>query len=289
MKHVLVTGAGGGLGACTCDLLASRGTTVFATDSSRRSLGRWKAAPGVIALPMDVTDGRSVARACGKVAALTDGLDGLVCCAGIFAGGPLVEADEKEMIAILDINVLGAFRVVKELFPLLERRGGTIVLIGSESSRCAMPFNGPYTVSKYALQAYADVLRRELMFLGVKVTVVQPGAIRTSLLSGARSTIERREAAGTAFPTQLGLVRRMLSREWEKGMQPGRVAGVVARALGARTARPFYRVGNDPVRAALGRLPASWADSLIRWFLPVSSAAPLQGRRSARTTGRAQR
>jgi NAD(P)-dependent dehydrogenase (short-subunit alcohol dehydrogenase family) len=237
---------------------------------------------------MDVTDGREVSRVRRKVAAVTDGLDGLVCCAGIFAGGPLVEADEKEMSGILDINVMGAFRVVKELFPLLKNRGGTIVLIGSESSRCAMPFNGPYTVSKYALQAYADVLRRELMFLGVRVTIIQPGAIRTPLLSGARSTIERR-TAGTAFPTQLGLVRRMLSREWETGMQPARVAGVVLRALRARTAKPFYRVGNDAMRVALGRLPASWTDFLIRWFLPVSSDTPLPRRRSARTTGRAER
>jgi NAD(P)-dependent dehydrogenase (short-subunit alcohol dehydrogenase family) len=281
MKHVVVTGAGGGLGACACDLLSGSGHTVFATDSDRRSLGRWKAAQGVIAFPMDVTDGRSVSRGCRKVAALTDGLDGLVCCAGIFAGGPLVEADEKEMAGIFDINVMGAFRVVKELFPLLERRGGTVVLIGSESSRCAMPFNGPYTVSKYALQAYAEVLRRELMFRGVKVAVIQPGAIRTPLLSGARSAIERREAAGTAFPAHLGLVRRMLSREWEKGMQPARVAGVIVRALRSRRPKAFYRVGNDPLRVALGKLPASWTDSLIRWFFPVSSGAPPSRQRGA--------
>jgi NAD(P)-dependent dehydrogenase (short-subunit alcohol dehydrogenase family) len=288
MKHVLVTGAGGGLGACTCDLLAASGYTVFATDSDPRALGRLKSAPGVIPFAMDVTDGRQVSRGRRKVAAMTDGLDGLVCCAGIFAGGPLVEADEEDMSRILDINVMGAFRVVKALFPLLKRRGGTVVLIGSESSRCAMPFNGPYTVSKCALQAYADVLRRELMFLGVPVAIVQPGAMRTRLLSGAQSTIERRET-GTAFPAQLGLVRRMLSREWEKGMAPARVAGIVVRALGARKARAFYRVGNDPLRVALGRLPASWTDGLIRLFVPAWSDTPPPRRRSARTTDRGGR
>lgn len=273
MKHVLITGAGGGLGACTCDLLAASGCTVFATDSDPRALARVQSTNGIIAFGMDVTDGAEVSRARDRVAAVTDGLDGLICCAGIFAGGLLVEAEEKEMSGILDINVMGAFRVVKEMFPLLKSRRGTVVLIGSESSRCAMPFNGPYTVSKYALQGYADVLRRELMLLGVRVTIVQPGAIRTSLLSGARSTIERRQA-DTAFPAQLGMVRRMLVREWERGMEPTRVAKVILRALRARRVRACYRVGNDPLRAALGKLPASWTDSLIRWFMPASPESP---------------
>jgi NAD(P)-dependent dehydrogenase (short-subunit alcohol dehydrogenase family) len=288
MKHVLVTGAGGGLGACTCGLLVESGHTVFATDSDPRALDALKPDPLVITFGMDVTRDDDVSRAGARVAAVTDGLDGLVCCAGIFAGGPLVEADQKEMAAILDINVMGAFRVVKELFPLLNNRGGVVILIGSESSRCAMPFNGPYTVSKYALQAYADVLRRELMFLGIRVAIVQPGAIRTPLLSGARSTIERRESR-TAFPAQLGLVKRMLRREWEKGMEPTRVARVILRALHARRTRACYRVGNDPVRVALGKLPAAWTDSLIRWFLPVWSGTPLPRQKSARTTGQAGR
>ena len=288
MKHVFVTGAGGGLGAATCSLLLQSGHTVFATDSDPRALGALKPDPRLIACGMDVTNDGEVSRAGARVAAVTDGLDGLVCCAGIFAGGPLVEADLNEMAAILDINVMGAFRVVKELFPLLRNRGGMVVLIGSESSRCAMPFNGPYTVSKYALQAYADVLRRELMFMGVRVALVQPGAIRTPLLSGARSAIERWESR-TAFPAQLGLVRRMLSSEWEKGMEPTRVAKVIVGALRGRGARASYRVGNDPLRVALGKLPAAWTDTLIRWFLPAWSDTPLPRRRSARTSGPAGR
>ena len=272
MKHILVTGAGGGLGARTCALLAQSGAAVIATDADADSLRRLGSMPGLTAFAMDVTDAGGVSRAAQRVAEMTDGLDGLVCCAGIFVGGPLVEADDAEMDGIMDINVMGAFRVVKALFPLLEKRAGTIVLIGSESSRCAMPFNGPYTVSKYALQAYADVLRRELMFLGVKVALIQPGAIRTPLLRGARASIERR-AAGSAFPSQLGLVRRMLTREWEKGMEPERVAAVVLSALRARAPRPYYRVGNDPLRVALGLLPASWTDFLIRRFVPAEHGA----------------
>lgn len=267
MRHVLVTGAGGGLGAFVCDLLASSGQTVFATDMNRHALRRLEARPGIFPLTIDVPRARDVLRVRRKIEAMADGLDGLVCCAGIFAAGPLVEAAEEDVKRILDVNVMGAYRAVKELFPLLRERKGTVVLIGSESSRCAMPFNGPYTVSKSALQAYADVLRRELMFVGVRVTIVQPGGFRTPLLSGARSLMGRRRGK-TFFSAQLSLVRRMLSSEYEKGMEPGEVARVVVHALRSPRPRPYYRVGNDPLRVVLGKLPASWTDRLIKWFAP---------------------
>lgn len=270
MRHILVTGAGGGLGAGVCDQLAALGDTVFATDRDLDALRALKGRPGVVPFRMDVTAPAGVARARKKIGALTDGLDGLVCCAGIFRAGALVEADEAEMELALDINVMGAFRTVREFFPLLAKRGGRVVLIGSELSHCAMPFNGPYTVSKCALQAYADSLRRELMFIGMRVVVVQPGAIRTPLLSGARPNADGRKDR-TLFPAQLDLMRRMLSREWETGMEPADVARVVAHAVHSRRPRAIYRVGNDPFRAMLGRLPAQWTDALIRAFVTLRS------------------
>jgi NAD(P)-dependent dehydrogenase (short-subunit alcohol dehydrogenase family) len=266
MRHVLVTGAAGGLGTSLCDLLAASGDAVFASDVVPGARRLHAPKPGVVPLRMDVASARDVARARQRVEAITDGLDGLVCCAGIFRAGALIEADEAEMELALDINVMGAFRTVREFFPLLAKRGGTVVLIGSELSHCAMPFNGPYTVSKCALQAFGDSLRRELVYLGMRVVVVQPGAIRTPLLSGARPNADGRKDR-TLFPAQLDLMRRMLSREWETGMEPAEVARVVVRALHSRKPRAIYRVGNDPFRVMLGRLPAQWTDLLLRAFV----------------------
>jgi NAD(P)-dependent dehydrogenase (short-subunit alcohol dehydrogenase family) len=134
-----------------------------------------------------------------------------------------------------------------------------------------MPFNGPYTVSKTALQAYADSLRRELMLLGVPVVLVMPGAIRTPLLAGAKETTARHHSE-TLFAPQRGLVHRMLVSEYERAMEPSRVATVVAHALHAARPRPCYRVGNDPLRALLSRLPATWVDRLISRAAAVPSS-----------------
>ena len=271
MGHLLVTGAGGGLGAAVCGLLAASGETVFASDADVEGLRPLGGMPGIVPIRMDVTIPRDVQRARTKIASLTDGLDGIVCCAGIFRAGSLVEIDEAVMERSLDVNVLGAFRTIRTFFPLLAQRRGRVVLVGTEMTSCPMPFTGPYSVSKCALQAFADTLRRELMLLGMRVVVVQPGAMRTPLLAGAGAAVEAARGR-TLFPAQLDLIGRMLPREWDRGMEPVDVARAVVKALRTKRPRLAYRVGVNRLRAVLGMLPASWTDVLIGAFVRISPA-----------------
>jgi NAD(P)-dependent dehydrogenase (short-subunit alcohol dehydrogenase family) len=265
-RCILVTGACGGLGFAVTAGLAARGVTVFASDADRAALAGREWAPGVVPLPMDVTNRDSVAEAIAEAGRATDSLHGIACCAGIFTGGPLVEVDCREVMRILEVNVVGVQRVVSAAFPLLARGGATVVTISSEAVRCAVPFNGPYMMSKCALEAYSATLRRELSLCGIRVVVVQPGAIRTRLLLNANAAFARMEA-GSAFGAQLRLARAALDREWRKGMEPGEVAEVVVRALMSGRPRLLYRVGNDPSRSVLGMMPRSLADALIRRFM----------------------
>jgi NAD(P)-dependent dehydrogenase (short-subunit alcohol dehydrogenase family) len=300
--RVLVTGACGGLGSRVTSLLAARGDTVIAADIDRRALARLRetarrgtvAASSrrgisadslrrgisadslrrgipadslrrVISLRMNVTSEKDVDLARARIERVAGGLDAIVCCAGVFTAGPLVGADADGMRKAFEVNLMGAFRVVRTLFPLLARPGGRVVLVSSETTRCAMPLTGPYTISKRALEAYAEVLRRELMFLGVSVSVIQPGAFRTRLLERSSEQFDEPSAV-RLFPAQVALVRDMVKKEWDRGMDPSRVAAAVAAAVHARRPRRRVRIGNDPLRALLGALPAAWADQLIRRF-----------------------
>jgi NAD(P)-dependent dehydrogenase (short-subunit alcohol dehydrogenase family) len=281
VDRVLVTGACGGLGAAVTDLLAARGITVFAADLEAAVGARKEWPHNVVPLATDVTDASSVAAALSKVAAVAqagpardtrdtqdaldelNGLDGLACCAGVFTGGPLAEASEEALLRAFDVNVVGAHRLVAEAFPLLARRGGTVALISSESARFAMPFNGPYTVSKYALEAYADCLRRELMLTGVRVTVIQPGSFRSGLVTGARGSVGA-GAEGSPFVRQVEIVQRILVKEWDRSMAPETVARVVVRALLAERPRARYRVGNNRLRMLMRFLPTRVADAAIK-------------------------
>lgn len=265
-KSILVTGACGGLGARVTELLLARGVLVFAADRDEQGLARLAAAPALIPVFMDVTSRASVALARERIAGVASSLDGVVCAAGVFTGGPLVEMPEEEVQNALDVNVMGAFRVVREFYPQLSGACGRVVLISSESARCVMPFTGPYSMSKCALEAYADSLRRELQSLGIRVSVIQPGAFRTAFLAQAKQGLHRRTAA-SPFAAPLDRAREMLGRESEKGMALDRVARLVIHALECARPKPRYRAGNDPLRALLAMLPASWTDVLIRRFL----------------------
>jgi len=263
MKYVLVTGAFGGLGSAVTALLAERGVTVFAVDLAASVRAGGSRPPNVVAIEADVTRAESVEGALSEVRRCADGLDGVVCCAAVFTGGPLAEVPEQALVRAFDVNVAGAHRLVREAFPLLARRKGCVVLISSESARFAMPFNGPYTVTKYALEAYADCLRRELQLAGVRVAVIQPGAFRSNLLASAD-----REAGtpgrDSAFARQVQMVHRMLERERARSMPAERVARMVLRALGARRPRARYRVGNNRLRMLLRLVPARTADALVK-------------------------
>jgi NAD(P)-dependent dehydrogenase (short-subunit alcohol dehydrogenase family) len=216
-------------------------------------------------LLMDVTDVASIKRARRTIQRSAPGLDGIVCAAGIYVGGPLLDVADEDLRRVLDVNVLGAAQVVRELMPLL-RHGSTLAFVSSESTRAVMPFTGPYVMSKRALEAYAETLRRELLPLGIRVTVIQPGAIRTPLLGSAARSLKS-DSARAVYRGALRSAERVLLREMETGMDPSRVARVIVRALERRRPRRRRRVGNNRLRAFVSFLPASWIDAFLRRFL----------------------
>jgi NAD(P)-dependent dehydrogenase (short-subunit alcohol dehydrogenase family) len=151
-------------------------------------------------------------------------------------GGPILDVADEELRVVLDVNVLGAGQAARELMPLL-RQGSTLVFVSSESTRVLMPFTGPYVMSKRALEAYAETLRRELLPLRIRVTVIRPAAIRTPLLASAARSLKS-DSARAVYRGALRSAERVLLKEMETGLDPARVAGVIVRALERRRPVP---------------------------------------------------
>lgn len=268
MKHALITGGAGGLGRATVELLVERGWHVFAADFDAGALEALEGRPGLTPLALDVTDPVSVAGAVARVSSEVDGLDGVVNFAGILGVGSLIEIPEADLQRVLDVNVLGTYRVNRAFFPLLKARNGRIVNISSETGwMSGGPFNGPYAMSKHAIEAYSDSLRRELMLLGVAVVKIQPGPFRTAMVGGIEAAFGKRLAETEHFAAQLSRVSELATRESEKAHDPRLLAEAVWRALTARRPRAAYSVKPDPVRSALEWLPTRWVDALLRLVL----------------------
>ena len=260
-RTALITGAGGGLGHAVVERLVMNGWKVFAADISKDLLRSSIHDPDVVPIEMDVTNGDSIRSAYDAIASHTDHLDGIVNFAGIMGVGSLTDMPEERLARILDINVMGTYRVNKKFFPLIEAAKGRIVNISSETGwQSAAPFNGPYAMSKYAIEAYSTALRRELALLGIKVVTIQPGPFRTSMVEGIERAFTQAENETTKFAGVIRTLKGLAGKQIKSAHDPDILAQVIETALTAKRPKPVYSVKADRARSALEKLPLRAVD-----------------------------
>jgi NAD(P)-dependent dehydrogenase (short-subunit alcohol dehydrogenase family) len=260
-RTALITGAGGGLGHAVVERLVMNGWKVFAADISKDLLRSSIHDPDVVPIEMDVTNGDSIRSAYDAIASHTDHLDGIVNFAGIMGVGSLTDIPEERLARILDINVMGTYRVNKKFFPLVEAAKGRIINISSETGwQSAAPFNGPYAMSKYAIEAYSTALRRELALLGIKVVTIQPGPFRTSMVEGIERAFTQAENETTKFAGVIRTLKGLAGKQINSAHDPDILAQVIETALTAKRPKPVYSVKADRARSALEKLPLRAVD-----------------------------
>jgi NAD(P)-dependent dehydrogenase (short-subunit alcohol dehydrogenase family) len=271
MKSVMVTGASSGIGRATVDDLVQQGLHVWAsvrTDEDEKTL--LTAHPQhVDVLRLDVTDADSIAAAGEKVGAAGP-LHGLVNNAGTALPGPLEYVPIDVFRQQIEINLIGQLAVTQALLPALraakEADGDArILMIGSIGGRIAGPMLGGYHASKFALVGLSDTLRAELNPWGIKVILIEPGAIATPIwqrgrTSGDALTERMPEAASTRYARQIAAVRAGAARSAKRGLPPERAALAIREALTADKPRARYLVGPDAhIAALIARLSAHLA------------------------------
>src|SRR6056297_502709 len=198
-KKVLVTGASSGLGEAIALKLAKEGDFVYAGARKTDDIKKLSEKKNTIGVRLDITKPAQIQAAKQKIMAKTpelqNPLDVIVNNAGVAIGGPLVEFNEEKLKHEFDVNVFGAFRITKAFFPLLQKsiNEPRIINISSTAGKHALPFFGPYAMSKYALEAYSDSLRRELDPLGIKVVIVEPGKVKTEIWKKAQQQLDNFE------------------------------------------------------------------------------------------------
>ena len=188
-RAILITGASTGIGRAAAFGLLAAGFRVFAAVRSERAAEALRgAAPEGSAsrletVLLDVTDAAQILAALTRVeAAVGDGgLWGIFNNAGISIAGPLEHVPIERLRRQLEVNVTGQVAVTQAFLPLLRKASGRIVITGSNSGYFSTPCLAPYCMSKYAMEAFSDALRRELRPWGINVSLLQPGAIATEI------------------------------------------------------------------------------------------------------------
>ncbi len=275
---VVVTGASSGIGRATALHLDAKGFHVFAgvrREPDAASLRR-DASPRLRTLILDVTDSASLAAAAKEVEVDLDGegLAGLVANAGIGVGGPVEFVPLDELRHVLEVNTVGMVATVQAFAPLVRRAGGRIAVVGSVSGRLSAPFAGPYSASKFAVEALCDSLRVELRPWSLHVALVEPGDVATPIWDKtqrfadelmARLPEEGKRLYGDLIPS----VRARLAQSAKTAASPEGCARAVHHALTASRPKTRYLVGSDAkAQAALAWLvPDRWRDALIARLL----------------------
>lgn len=183
MKIWFITGASRGLGRSFAEAALERGDRVAATARDARPLGELVSRFGdrVLPIAMDVTDRDAVSIAVGRCHDELGGLDVVVNNAGLGGIGALEEATEAEVAAMLGTNLLGPLWVVQAAMPYLRQQGhGHIVQVSSVAGLASFPMVGLYNASKWGLEGMSEALAQEVAEFGVKVTLIEPGAVRTT-------------------------------------------------------------------------------------------------------------
>lgn len=280
-RSVLVTGASSGIGKASTFALLEAGLRVFAGVRNEQAGVRLReeapadTAERLAALPLDVTNDSQIHAAVERIAAATgsSGLWGLFNNAGISVAAPLEFVTTDDLRRQLEVNVVGQLAVTRAFIPLLRVARGRILTTGSVSGFIAMPGLGPYAMSKHAMEAFSDALRRELRPWGIHVSLLEPGTIATDIWQKGLAQFDEtmREPPPGLVETYGGLLNSMhelAQKSVRHASPPSVVVQEVVHAFTAKRPRTRYRMGADSgMQRWISRLPDRWLDALLAKLL----------------------
>ena len=234
-KRILITGAGGSLGAAAALEFASAGWHVYAADMRAVEWHNDDITPIV----MDVTDEASIALAAERI-----GKDGelslILHMAGLYTMDSFIEIEPDTLRDMLNVNLLGVYHVNRAFFPLLSKTDGRIIITASELAALdPLPFNGIYSMTKRALDAYAHSLALELHLIGTKVITLYPGAYGDGMTKGSLSSMERMRSRTRLFADITDRFRSVMLSEIGSSKPPSDLAKRI-RAI-AEKPKPRFR------------------------------------------------
>lgn len=256
-KKILITGASRGIGCAVARQLIHDGHEVTGTSRNPE-----KENTGFRLLQLDITNKESIglcARHAGQV-------DVLINNAGISQMGAAEELPVGKVRELFETNLFGMMELTKVFLPQMrERRSGFIINIGSLAGKFAVPFKSSYVASKFALAGFSWSLRNEVMPFGIKVTVIEPTDIHTTIEPELFTTV------GSEYAARLEKVKNARAASMAAALGPDvvaeKISGLIKEYADAKKQpAPFYAVGRNGslLTAAKRFVPDRLLEKLIR-------------------------
>ena len=269
-RTVLVTGASSGIGEATARLFLERGWTVHAA-ARRTEHMQALASAGARIHHLDLTEEASIDALVSEIGAAAERLEVIVNNAGIGVYGSVEEVPLDEARRQFEVNLFGIARLTQRFLPEMRAAGsGTIVNVSSIGGRVYTPMGAWYHASKHALEGWSDCLRIEVAPFGIRVVVVEPGAIETEFAEIAIAPLLDRSEGGP-YATLARKMAAATRRAYldKKASSPDLIGRLIVRAVESRRPKTRYVAGylGKPVIWARRLLGDRGFDWMVRKFL----------------------
>ncbi len=285
---IVVSGASTGMGAATAKELARRGFHVLAGVRREADADAIRA-EGIEPHILDITVDSHVAAIADRVAHDPQHRPqrALINNAGIAVNAPVEALPLAEWRRQFEVNLFGHIAMTQALFGALLNSSGTVVNISSIGGKVVLPMYGAYGGSKFALEAVSDALRRETGGTGIKVVVIEPGAVKTAMPERGIATAEELQANVTAdqrarYGDLAAAVTAQARSFAENGVSAEHAARIIANAATASRPRTRYTIGRDA--AILARISRVVSDRVLDRIVGLEVRRHVSGRQP-RTAG----
>jgi NAD(P)-dependent dehydrogenase (short-subunit alcohol dehydrogenase family) len=247
-KVALVTGSSSGIGLETALALAKDGYHTFASMRDTSKAGELENAAkkenlSIEIIELDVDKEESIVSAVKKVVSDVGRLDVLVNNAGYGQFGCTEDVSVDDFRKQFETNFFSIVRIIQEVSPIMRnQKSGIIVNISSVVGRMGLPGFPAYISTKYALEGLSDCLRYELGQFGIKVTLIEPGAIKTNFFDSMKIQESKADPKYKVLTDHILSGLKMMA---ELGTAPAQVAEIIIKAIHADEILPRYIAGTD--------------------------------------------
>jgi NAD(P)-dependent dehydrogenase (short-subunit alcohol dehydrogenase family) len=244
---ILITGASSGIGRATARLFQVKGWNVIATMRDPDKETELTALERTLVTRLDVQEIDSISLAVDAGISRFGRIDVLFNNAGYGAYGPLEATPLEKIRRQFDTNVIGLMATTQAVLPYFRKQGAGLILnVSSIGGRMTFPLGTLYHGSKFAVEGFSEALHYELVPLGVRVKIIEPGRVKTDF--GGRSFDFSNDASLTEYQPLVQALARALGPGSGEGSSPEAVAEVVFTAATDGADQLRYEATPDAVQ-----------------------------------------
>ncbi len=258
--NVLITGAASGIGKALKEEYLKNGYTVYAIDTKQMNKEE-----NLYSYVVDITNTDALMEI--KEALNNIKFHIIINVAGIHMMASLIENDIQKMKKLIDINLYGAMNINNIFYSLLEQNGKIIIITSEVAYLDPMPFNGLYSISKTALDCYAQALRQELNLLNQKVITIRPGAIETPLCNNSITDTKTLASSTKLFKKQAKHFSGLMLKFMGKPLKPEKLARKIYKISHKKHPKYIYKMHQNMGLVLLNILPKKMQCYIIKRLL----------------------